>query len=150
VFYTNVRSPVKVSRNFGQDDLVDRVRLDKWLWAARFAKTRTAATELVLAGHVKVEGERVKPAREIGPGDKLEIIRGTVRHVVVVTGVAERRGTAKVAATLYEETPESREQRERHALERRLTKPLGADLGARPTKLERRRLDALRRGQRRR
>ena len=129
---------------------MDRVRLDKWLWAARFAKTRTAATELVLAGHVKVGGERVKPARDIAPGETLEIVRGTVRHVVVVTGLAERRGSAKVAATLYEETAESREARERQALERRLARPLGADLGARPTKLERRRLDALRRGQRRR
>lgn len=126
------------------------MRLDKWLWAARFAKTRTAATELVLAGHVKVGGERVKPAREIAAGETLEIVRGTVRHVVVVTGLAERRGSAKVAATLYEETPESREARERRVLERRLARPLGADLGARPTKLERRRLDALRRGQRRR
>ncbi len=129
---------------------MDRVRLDKWLWAARFAKTRTAATELVLAGHVKVGGERIKPAREIGIGETLEIVRGTVRHVVVVTGLADRRGSAKVAAALYEETSESREVRERHALERRLARPLGADLGARPTKLERRRLDALRRGQRRR
>lgn len=127
-----------------------KCRIDKWLWAARFAKTRTAATDLVLAGHVKVGGERVKPAREIATGDTLEIVRGTVRQVVVVTGLAERRGSAKVAATLYEETPESREARERHALERRLARPLGADLGARPTKLERRRLDALRRGQGRR
>jgi ribosome-associated heat shock protein Hsp15 len=124
------------------------VRLDKWLWAARFAKTRSAATELVLAGHVKVGGERVKPAREVGPGDTLEIRRGAVLHVVVVTGVAERRASAKVAATLYEETPASREAREQHSLERRLARPLGADLGARPTKLERRRLDALRRRQR--
>jgi ribosome-associated heat shock protein Hsp15 len=129
---------------------MDRVRIDKWLWAARFAKTRSAATDLVLAGHVKVGGERVKPAREVALGDTLEIVRGTVRHVVVVTGVAERRGSAKVAATLYEETSESREERERHALERRLARPLGADLGARPTKLERRRLDALRRGRHRR
>jgi ribosome-associated heat shock protein Hsp15 len=127
-----------------------KCRLDKWLWAARFAKTRTAATELVLAGHVKMDGERVKPAREIGLGETLDIVRGTVRHVVTVTGVAERRGSATAAALLYEETPESREARERHALERRLARPLGADLGARPTKLERRRLDALRRGQRRR
>ena len=134
----------------GQDDLVERVRLDKWLWAARFAKTRSAATELVLAGHVKVGGERVKPAREVSPGDTLEIRLGPVRRVVVVTGLADRRRSAKVAATLYEETPESLEARERHALERRLARPLGADLGARPTKLERRRLDALRRGQRRR
>lgn len=132
------------------DKACGKCRIDKWLWAARFAKTRTAATELVLAGHVKVGGERVKPAREIGLGDTLEIVRGSVRHVVTVTGVAERRGSAKAAALLYEETPDSREKRERHALDRRLARPLGADLGARPTKLERRRLDALRRGQRRR
>ena len=124
--------------------------MDKWLWAARFAKTRSAATELVLGGHVKVGGERVKPAREVGCGDTLEIQIGVIRRTVVVTGVADRRGPAKVAATLYEETPKSREERERLALERRLARPLGADLGARPTKLERRRLEALRRGQRRR
>jgi ribosome-associated heat shock protein Hsp15 len=134
----------------GQDDAVDRVRVDKWLWAARFAKTRSAATDLVLAGHVKVAGERVKPAREVGAGDTIEIRLGPIRLVVLVTGVADRRGPAKVAATLYEETPGSREERERLALERRLARPLGADLGARPTKLERRRLEALRRGQRRR
>jgi ribosome-associated heat shock protein Hsp15 len=129
---------------------VDRVRVDKWLWAARFAKTRSAATDLVLAGHVKVGGERVKPAREVSTGDTIEIRLGMVRRVVVVTGLADRRGPAKVAATLYEETPESREERERLALERRASRPLGADLGVRPTKQDRRRLDALRRGQRRR
>jgi ribosome-associated heat shock protein Hsp15 len=134
----------------GQDDAVDRVRVDKWLWAARFAKTRSAATDLVLAGHVKVTGERVKPAREVAAGDTIEIRIGPTCRVVRVTGVADRRGPAKVAATLYEETPESREERERLALERRLARPLGADLGARPTKLERRRLEALRRGQHRR
>jgi ribosome-associated heat shock protein Hsp15 len=129
---------------------MERVRVDKWLWAARFAKTRSAATELVLAGHVKVGGERVKPAREVAQGDKVEIRTGPIRRTVVVTGIAERRGPAKVAATLYEETPESREEREQLALERRLTRPPGADFGARPTKQDRRRLDALRRGQRRR
>jgi ribosome-associated heat shock protein Hsp15 len=129
---------------------VERVRVDKWLWAARFAKTRSAATELVLAGHVKVAGVRVKPAREVAAGDTVEIRLGMVRRVVVVTGLADRRGPAEVAATLYEETPESREERERLAVEGRLARPLGADFGARPTKLERRRLDALRRGQRRR
>lgn len=129
---------------------MDRVRIDRWLWAARFAKTRSLATELVLAGHVKVGGERCKPAREVGTGDTVEIRTGPVLRTVVVTGLADRRGPAKVAATLYDETPESREERERLALERRLARPLGADLGARPTKLERRRLDALRKGQRRR
>jgi len=129
---------------------MERVRVDKWLWAARFAKTRSAATDLVLAGHVKVGGGRVKPAREVGAGDTLEIRLGVVRHTVVVTGVADRRGPAKVAVTLYEETQESREERERLGQERRLARPPGADFGARPTKQDRRRLEALRRGQRRR
>jgi ribosome-associated heat shock protein Hsp15 len=137
-------------QDMSDNQVVERVRVDKWLWAARFAKTRSAATELVLGGHVRVGGERVKPAREVTPGDTVEIRTGSIRRVVVVTGLADRRGPAKVAATLYEETASSREERERLALERRLARPLGADLGARPTKQERRRLDALRRGQRRR
>jgi ribosome-associated heat shock protein Hsp15 len=128
---------------------VERVRIDKWLWAARFAKTRSAATELVLAGHVKVGGERVKPAREVSVGETVEIQLGQARRVVTVAGIADRRGPAKAAALLYEETPESRQERERLQLERRLARPLGADLGARPTKQDRRRLEALRRGLRR-
>jgi len=123
------------------------VRIDKWLWAARFFKTRSAATEAVLGGHVHVGGVRVKPAKEIRVGDTLEIRRGELRWAVVVTGVADRRGPATVAATLYEETPESLAARERERLERRLTRPLGADLGARPTKQARRRIEALRRGE---
>ena len=129
---------------------MERVRIDKWLWAARFAKTRSAATELVLAGHVRVGGERVKPAREVAAGDVVEVRLGPVRRVVVVTGLADRRGPAKVAATLYEETPESLAARELLAVERKLARPVGADLGARPTKQARRRIDALRRGRRRR
>src|SRR2546430_17148403 len=105
MFYTNTCSPVKESATI---EIVDRVRVDKWLWAARFAKTRSAATDLVLAGHVKVGGERVKPAREVTPGDTLEIRLGTVRHLVVVTGLANPRGPAEVAATPLEETPQSR------------------------------------------
>jgi ribosome-associated heat shock protein Hsp15 len=131
-----------------QDWSVERVRIDKWLWAARFAKTRSAATELVLAGHVKVGGERVKPAREVAIGDTVEIRIGHVPRTVVVTGIADRRGSATIAATLYEETTESQEQRERIQMERRLARPLGSDLGARPTKQDRRRLDALRKGRR--
>ena len=127
---------------------VERVRIDKWIWAARFAKTRSAATDLVLAGHVKVGGERVKPAREVAGGETIEIRVGHVPRTVVVTGIADRRGSATVAATLYEETPESIEQRERIQLERRLARPLGSDLAGRPTKQDRRRLDALRKGHR--
>jgi ribosome-associated heat shock protein Hsp15 len=77
------------------------------------------------------------------------VTTGTVRRIVNVLAVAERRGPASVAATLYDETPESRAAREQYALERRLDRPLGADLGERPTKQARRRLDALRRAQRR-
>jgi ribosome-associated heat shock protein Hsp15 len=128
---------------------VERVRVDKWLWAARFFKTRGAATEAVLGGHVQVNGARVKPARDLAVGDRLEIRRGQLRFTVTVTGLAERRGPASVAAGLYEEDPESIATRERQKDERRLVRPLGADLGARPTKRDRRRLDALRRGRRR-
>ncbi len=128
---------------------MERVRIDRWLWAARFFKTRSAATDAVAGGHVQVGGERVKPAKEIRVGDTLEIRRGEVRWTVVVTGVADRRGSASVAAALYEETPASLEARERERFERRLARPLGSDLGARPTKQARRRLEALRRGARR-
>ena len=130
--------------------LVESVRIDKWLWAARFFKTRAAATEAVLGGHVHVGGARVKPAKDVRAGDTVEVVRHGLRWTVVVRGIAERRGPASVAQTLYEETPESRETRERAVLERRLARPLGADLGARPTKQDRRRLEALRRGERRR
>jgi len=137
-------------RSHCEDDPVERVRIDKWLWAARFFKTRAAATEAVLGGHVQVGGERVKPAKEIRVGDTIRIRRGELRWTVVVAGIADRRGPASVAAALYEETPDSLAERERQRLERRLTRPLGADLGARPTKQARRRIDALRRGERRR
>ena len=128
---------------------MEPVRIDKWLWAARFFKTRSAATEAVAGGHVRVNGERVKPAKDVRAGDRVELTIGELRWTVVVTGVAERRGSAAVAATLYDETPESIAERERRAAERKLTRPLGADLGERPTKQARRRLEALRRGQRR-
>ena len=127
---------------------MERVRIDKWLWAARFFKTRSAATEAVLAGRVQLNGTRVKPAREVRVADTLEIRRGLTQRTVVVAGLAERRGSAEVAAGLYDETPESVAAREQRALERRLARPPGADLGGRPTKQDRRRLDALRRSQR--
>jgi ribosome-associated heat shock protein Hsp15 len=128
--------------------VLERVRIDKWLWAARFFKTRGAATEAVLGGRVRVSGRRVKPAKEIGVGDSVEVTIGDVRWTLVVRVVAHKRGPAAVASTLYEETPESRAGREQRAAERRLARPLGADLGARPTKQARRQLEALRRGHR--
>ena len=123
--------------------------MDRWLWAARFYKTRSAATDAVLGGRVHLNAERVRPAKDVRVGDRLEVTIGDVRRTVVVLGLAEKRGPAAVAATLYEETPESVALREQRAAERRLARPLGADLGARPTKQDRRRLDALRRAQRR-
>jgi ribosome-associated heat shock protein Hsp15 len=122
-----------------------QVRIDKWLWAARLFKTRGAATEAVLGGRVHVNGVRVKPSKEIRVGDNVEVTLGTVKRRMEVADIADKRGPARVAATLYTETAESIAARERDALERRLARPLGADLGARPTKLDRRRLEALRR-----
>ena len=124
------------------------MRLDKWLWAARFYKTRSAATDAVLGGRVHVNGARVRPAKELRVGDELELTLGVSRRVVEVLALSDKRGPAPVAATLYRETPESVETRERAAAERRLARPPGVDLGARPTKLERRRLESLRRAQR--
>jgi ribosome-associated heat shock protein Hsp15 len=126
------------------------VRVDKWLWSARFFKTRGAATDAAAAGHVRVNGERAKPAKEVGVADVIEVRIGELRRTIVVRGLAERRGPASVASTLYEETEASIAERERHAAERRLARPPGADAGARPTKQARRRLDALRRAPRRR
>ena len=123
-------------------------RIDKWLWAARFFKTRGAATEAVLGGRVQLNGARAKPAKEVRACDTVDVQVGQVRFTVVVRGVADKRGPASVARTLYEETEESRAARERTAADRRLAAPLGADLGARPTKQARRRLEALRRAQR--
>jgi ribosome-associated heat shock protein Hsp15 len=127
---------------------VERVRIDKWLWAARFFKTRTAATEAVAGGHVKVNGERAKPSREVVVGDRVEVRTSTERWAVDVRALADRRGAAAAARALYEETPESAAAREQRSLESKASRPLGVDLGGRPTKRDRRRLDALRRGQR--
>jgi ribosome-associated heat shock protein Hsp15 len=128
---------------------MELVRIDKWLWAARFFKTRSLATEAVLAGHVQVNGVRVKPSKDVRVTDQVEVRIGTVTWSVEVTGLNDKRGSATVARTLYSETLESAKAREEQALQRRLARPLGADLGERPTKQDRRRLDALRRSQRR-
>jgi ribosome-associated heat shock protein Hsp15 len=128
---------------------VDSVRIDKWLWAARFFKTRGLAAGAVLGGRVHVNGERVKPSKLVRTGDVVELTKGTERWTLAVTQLAERRGPASVAQQLYSETADSYAKRELHALERRLARTPGADLGARPTKQARRRLDALRRGLRR-
>jgi len=128
---------------------MENVRIDKWLWAARFFKTRGAATEAVLGGRVHLNDQSTKPSKDVHVDDTIEVKVGIQQWTVVVTGLADKRGSAAVAATLYRETPESTEKRERLAAERKLSRPLGADLGARPTKQDRRRIEALRRAQRR-
>ncbi|MGH2839469.1 MAG: RNA-binding S4 domain-containing protein [Solirubrobacteraceae bacterium] len=124
------------------------MRIDKWLWVARFFKTRGLAAEAVKGGRVHVDGQPVKPSKEIAAGDRLEITTGQVRRYVVVLGSAPRRGPASEAALLYEETPESVAARERQVAERRLSAPPVFDRGGRPTKRDRRRLEADRRARR--
>ena len=87
------------------------MRLDKWLWAARFFKTRTLAVEAVTGGRVSVNDDRAKPAKEIRVGDRLAIRRPPFEHIVVVKALSDKRGSATIAATLFDETEESRARR---------------------------------------
>ena len=98
----------------------EKVRIDKWLWAARFYKTRTLAAAAVTGGHVHVNGARVKAARTVAIGDELRIVRNELEFVVIVQALSDKRGPAPVARTLYEETEESRAAREMQGTERRL------------------------------
>jgi ribosome-associated heat shock protein Hsp15 len=116
------------------------MRVDKWLWTARLFKTRSLAAEAVRGGRVHVNGVAAKASRDIGPGDRLEITIGPLRRTVIVRGGAERRVSAADAAHLYEETEESIARREQLAEQRKLAGPV--NLGARPTKRDRRRFDS--------
>mgnify|MGYP003611915620 FL=1 len=122
-------------------DSVPRTRVDKWLWAARFFKHRSAATEAIDGGKVKLNGLATKPSREIKPGDRVDITIGEDTRTVMVCAIADKRGTATVAQTLYEETAESMEARERARELRKFAATPGADLHGRPTKRDRRRID---------
>ena len=124
----------------------DNVRLDKWLWAARFYKTRSLATAAVSAGEVRVARERVKPARDVKTGDELQIRRGDDVMDVVVRGLSSVRGPAPVAQGLYEESEESRQRRARAAERRALVRDPALDIKGRPTKRDARVLRRLRRG----
>lgn len=121
---------------------MQRVRIDKWLWAARFYKTRSAATDAVNGGRVHVNGARAKPSKDVVIGDTIELTVGEMPWTVGVTGLADRRSSAAVAATLYTETDESRRVREQRIADRRV-RPVGAGLGERPTKRDRRRIEDL-------
>jgi ribosome-associated heat shock protein Hsp15 len=113
-----------------------RVRIDKWLWAARFYKTRTLAAGAVDAGHVRLDGERVKPAHAVTPGQRVEVRKHGTTWLVDVTALAERRGSATDAAALYRETAESAARRAELAATRAASRSPG-----RPTKKDRRKLE---------
>lgn len=116
------------------------MRIDKWLWSARFFKTRSLAAQAVDSGKVQLNGERCKPAKEIRVNDRLRIRAGEVEWQVVVKALSDKRGPATVAQTLYEETAESRAEREEQAALRKLSKEPAREIKGRPTKRDRRRL----------
>ncbi len=122
-----------------------RIRIDKWLWAARFYKTRSLATDAVQGGKVELNGDRAKPAKTVGPGDEIRVRLGPYEHTVIVRGVAPRRGSARDAQALYEETPESLAARQKLAEQLRMAPAafVWEDKG-RPTKKDRRQITRLR------
>lgn len=121
-----------------------RVRLDKWLWAARFFKHRTGATEACDGGKVHLNGQAAKPARLVKIGDCVVVTVGEQQFTLIVRGLAERRGPASVAQTLYEETAESMAERAEAREQRQLAPVPGFDLTGRPTKRDRRKIDRFR------
>jgi len=123
---------------------LDSVRIDKWLWAARFFKTRSLATDAVEGGHVQLGGARIKPARPVRPGDRLSIVIGEQQWELIVVALAEKRGPAPVARALYEETPESVAARQKRQEERRVQHEPADDLRGRPTKRDRRAMGRVR------
>ncbi|HEX4880683.1 MAG TPA: S4 domain-containing protein [Limnobacter sp.] len=118
-----------------------KVRIDKWLWAARFFKTRSLATEMVDGGKVKCNDERVKPAYGVQVGDVLTVPVGWDDMVLVVKGLADKRGSATIAQGLYQETEQSAARRAERAANRKLMKDPALEIKARPTKKDRRAMD---------
>jgi len=121
-------------------------RIDKWLWVARFFKTRSQAADAVNGGRVHVGGQRVKPSKPVRIDTRVNISRGETEFDVVVRGIIPRRGPATVAATLYEELPESIERRATEALARREAARMRAERAGRPSKRDRRALTRLKTG----
>ena len=122
----------------------DRIRLDKWLWAARFFKTRSQASQAIDLGRVRIDGERIKPAREARIGETLDVQIGDHRLQVVIQALSSQRGPASVARELYLETADSIARRERRT-EQRAAEPAQSIKG-RPTKRDRRELGKIFRG----
>jgi ribosome-associated heat shock protein Hsp15 len=120
------------------------VRIDKWLWAARFFKTRSLASEAVDGGKIQVNGDRAKPSKAVKPGDEVRVRLGPYEHLLIVQGTAERRGPASVAATLFRETEESRAAREKLHWQLTAAAPAMEPEKGRPTKRDRRDLERFR------
>lgn len=118
-----------------------KVRLDKWLWAARFFKTRSQAVEAINGGHVKFRGDRTKPGQAVKLDQAIEIAKDGIVWEVLVRGLSEKRGKGADAAKLYEETKEGRERRERQLEALRAAREAAPYLAGRPTKRDRRALD---------
>ena len=116
------------------------IRIDKWLWAARFFKTRSLASDAVSGGKIKLNGAPTKPAREVKLGDRLDISNSETRWQVTILGLAEKRGPAPEARLLYEETADSIAAREAEQLRRKFTQEPAAEIHGRPTKRDRRAL----------
>ncbi len=128
----------KVVDNNSEAD--EKIRLDKWLWASRFFKTRSLAGKAVSGGHVRLNGHRIKPAKAVQSGDMLHIRRGEVEFTILVLKTVSKRGPATVALTLYEETGESIMNREKSREERRLIRTPAARPVGRPDKRDRRKI----------
>ena len=126
-----------------RDEGPDKVRLDKWLWAARFYKTRALAAEAVEAGKVQVNGDRPKRARPLQVGDELRIRLGPYEHIVTVLALSHRRGPASQAAELYQESAASRSAREALAVQLKSLHSLFGPERGRPTKKDRREIERL-------
>ena len=127
-------------------DPLDRLRIDKWLWASRFYKTRSLAADAVEGGKARLNGERVKPAKDVKPGDTVMVRAGELEWTVAVLALSARRGPASEAALLYRESDESKKKREERVAMRHVgPQPVEHGLG-RPTKRERRSLDRFKRG----
>src|SRR5438105_2024403 len=116
-------------------------RIDKWLWAARFYKTRSQATEAVAGGKVEVNGDAAKPSKSVKPGDRVRIRVGPLEYSLTVKAIGERRGSAPAAQALYEESRESVAAREKIAAQRRYSAPPAYEDKGKPSKKDRRELD---------
>ena len=119
----------------------DNVRIDKWLWAARFFKTRQLAIDAVDNGRVKIGGERIKPSRIIKLGERLDIDNGSDEWEVLVVGISDQRQSAPIARTLYEESEASVQRRDKERDRRKFFHEPGTDIKGRPTKRDRRLID---------